>query len=300
MVITINEKPADISLENEKSLKDVISGLDTWLKKEGFFMSNALLNGKALSLDETDLGDIKIENIERLDIFAHELQELVLENVGTLYQFLFLVKSNIAEKNAENIRELRTELPYILDTMDSILGVEKGVFSEKLKTLIDIGIGQDGVPMENTEELIQYLNTILLFLENIIREKTDPAGEFVKTVKALGLSLPNIREITVLLQTGKDKEAMELIIAFTELSSKVTRLFPLLEGVDTVRIPENVGEKPLRDFYTEMNGFLSELLEAFENEDSVLIGDLLEYEIAPRIEELVTAVNTTEKREEHT
>ena len=44
----------------------------------------------------------------------------------------------------------------------------------------------------------------------------------------------------------------------------------------------------LQDFYQELNGILTELLEAFDAKDSVLIGDLMEYEVAPRLEQLQT------------
>ena len=40
-------------------------------------------------------------------------------------------------------------------------------------------------------------------------------------------------------------------------------------------------------YYNELNGFLKELIDAFQINDSVLIGDLLEYEIAPRLEGLI-------------
>ena len=39
------------------------------------------------------------------------------------------------------------------------------------------------------------------------------------------------------------------------------------------------------------NEFLKELNEAFESSDSVLIGDLLEYEIAPKLEALSELLN---------
>ena len=39
----------------------------------------------------------------------------------------------------------------------------------------------------------------------------------------------------------------------------------------------------LLDFATGLNGVLRELQGSFENRDSVLIGDLLEYEVVPRL-----------------
>ncbi len=48
-----------------------------------------------------------------------------------------------------------------------------------------------------------------------------------------------------------------------------------------------IGNKSSKEFYEELNSNLKELIEAFKTNDSVLIGDLLEYEIAPRIEMLI-------------
>ena len=298
MVITINESPADISLEHEQSLKEVIDGLDRWLKKEGFFMSGVMVNGKAVSLEDPGLTDLAVAEIQTLDIFAHELKELVLENVGTVYQYLYLLQSNITEGNTENISELLGELPFILTSIDKVLGSGDTSFSDRLKAMVDEAGFSNGVVKGEKQNLIAYLSTLILFLENLIREKTDPESEFFKTVRALHASIPGLREVTVLLQTGKDREAMETIITFSEISAKLTRLFPLVENSGAISTGSvKINGVSFGEFYSELNDFLHQLLEAFENEDSVLIGDLLEYEIAPRLESLVSAIGSfrTEK-----
>jgi hypothetical protein len=45
-----------------------------------------------------------------------------------------------------------------------------------------------------------------------------------------------------------------------------------------------IGEERANGFFADFNGILRELLGAFDTKDTVLIGDLLEYEVAPRIE----------------
>jgi len=67
-------------------------------------------------------------------------------------------------------------------------------------------------------------------------------------------------------------------VRFSELSQSLVRLVASI-------FPDNSNED-LEAFYEELNGVLSELLEAFDAKDSVLIGDLMEYEIAPRLERL--------------
>jgi hypothetical protein len=51
----------------------------------------------------------------------------------------------------------------------------------------------------------------------------------------------------------------------------------------------------------ELNGILQELVEAFQSQDTVLIGDLLEYETVPRIQEILSTAlgkNVTSGSEE--
>ena len=44
---------------------------------------------------------------------------------------------------------------------------------------------------------------------------------------------------------------------------------------------------------TELTPVLRELVAAFDAKDSVLIGDLLEYEVAPRVERLMPLLEAT-------
>jgi hypothetical protein len=64
-------------------------------------------------------------------------------------------------------------------------------------------------------------------------------------------------------------------VRFSELSQNLVRLvFTISTGKEN---------EDLQSFYRELNSVLSELLQAFETRDSVLIGDLMEYEVAPRL-----------------
>ena len=78
---------------------------------------------------------------------------------------------------------------------------------------------------------------------------------------------------------------MDSMVRFSELSQSLVRVVAsVFTSNSDVKV--DVGGMPLQDFYGELNSILEELLEAFEAKDSVLIGDLMEYEIAPRLEQL--------------
>jgi hypothetical protein len=61
------------------------------------------------------------------------------------------------------------------------------------------------------------------------------------------------------------------------------RLIPLVEASEETA---GIDVPGTRRFAEDLAPYLSELKEAFEIQDTVLIGDLLEYEVAPRLDEL--------------
>ena len=128
-------------------------------------------------------------------------------------------------------------------------------------------------------------------LQDRIHEITNPEDELKVTINQLSSLIDPMNEIPVQLQTGKDREAMQTVLRFIEASQKMIRLYPILKttsGFDMQR--KLASEETLEEFYSDFNTILHELMEAFDATDSILIGDLLEYEISPRIENLTTLI----------
>ena len=74
MNIYINEKAADITLDTEKTLGDVMSGIELWISPTGSRIRKISVNGKDVLEDE--LGEVfrkDIADIEKLDVFIRSL-----------------------------------------------------------------------------------------------------------------------------------------------------------------------------------------------------------------------------------
>lgn len=94
-----------------------------------------------------------------------------------------------------------------------------------------------------------------------------------------------IKDIPVQLQSGKDREASMLIATLAEFIGK---LFSTARLTDY--FPDDFSElrkdNALGKFFEEITPVLNDLQQAMEAKDTVLIGDLAEYEISPRLEEV--------------
>jgi hypothetical protein len=118
--------------------------------------------------------------------------------------------------------------------------------------------------------------------------------DVVSMVKELGVrftqSIPLLQEIPVLLQTGKDLKVMETINSCSLDLHNLYQLIPLLSITELPTDPD-INGIPLRDYPAELSPILKDLLGALEKKDTILVGDLSEYELAPRIEKLGAALS---------
>ncbi len=102
-----------------------------------------------------------------------------------------------------------------------------------------------------------------------------------------------LSDVSLLLQSGKDKEASAII---TELAAEVeafchsatlSALFP--ETYKSVSIEG----KDIGSFFEELAPILSDFENALADKDTVTLGDLSEYEIAPRLTSLSDAIKAS-------
>lgn len=103
---------------------------------------------------------------------------------------------------------------------------------------------------------------------------------------------PNLVEIPVLLQTGKDMRVMEIINACSSDLHNLYQILPLLPIAGISGNGPDIDGTPLGSYPSVLSPVLRDLLEALEKKDTILVGDLSEYELAPRIEKLGTVLAT--------
>ena len=146
---------------------------------------------------------------------------------------------------------------------------------------MDSVFAEGGFPLHDREKPVDpeslgaEAEAMASLLEMRRREIADPEGQAASGSVALASMAENLDDVAVKLQTGKDKAAMETIIRLTELLQAFMRPMAWISGDEDVK---KIGD--------DMTGILAELEEALKAGDTVLIGDLLEYEIKPRLIEL--------------
>ena len=271
MNITINGKPADITLDTEKTLGDVLAGIEQWVSSLGSRIREISVNGQVVQDDALSLAFGKeLTGIKKLDIALYSYRELAGEALSMLSDTCALYGSAAFD-----------ERPQISG------GWEKSAAAQFLRTDIPDMYELAGRTFAGEGLSAQGLGAVI---EERLWEITSPAQEIAGCETAVKTTAERMQELPLDIQTGKDQRAAETIQRFSGTAEKLFRLFFILKSEGLSLDAFTIDALPVRAFMDEFNTALTELSAAYENKDTVLVGDLSEYELAPRLVKFFSAL----------
>jgi len=281
MTITINGDNIDFTLEKEKTAGEIIESLSSWLEKSGMLIRGLEINSESRPLSDSEWKSIPVKSIENISMEALSLREGRIIQLETARDFFLLLETAVKSGDEEAYAELRTGFSDLKQILPHLL--DEGP-SPSILPLIEHAFARNPGHPEGVKASQAF--HIAAVLENRRKEAADPESEAVSAAESLAGMADRLEEVAVQLQTGQDKTAMETIILLTELLQKFTRALSWIDSGDKVE-----------EIINDINSILSELEGALMAGDTVLIGDLLEYEIKPRLLQLPAKFNfSTESR----
>lgn len=271
MVVTINGRTMDITLERERTLGEVLSGIETWLEGSGFSLSGLAVNGENVELGAMEAACRRqIEEIDSVDILASTWAELMQEA---------LVSTNRALE--QWIQSRAEAIPAIAAAWNASAAASFLAGRDReLHALVEAAL----------KGMAPDASAATSAVNERIMEIDDPRAELVSLASRLEPMAVSLEDLPLVLQTGKDAQAAATLADFAALASKLFRLVPLLKhrGIDLGDTP--VDGNDFRSYIEELGTALKELISAYEGGDAVLVGDLAEYELAPRLRSLANAL----------
>ncbi|MBN2738741.1 MAG: hypothetical protein JXR70_17295 [Spirochaetales bacterium] len=295
MEILINDQKLDFKLENEKTLKDIVAGIEDWLRKEDLCIT-AMRHGKTdlLAQPQNLWEELPLSDIDVLNLEIQSYSQLRYSSLSNFIDFTRSFKKAVVENNTKEIKDLIEGYPFLTEGLNLLFQPE--MFPDiyrhfaPLNTMLQDKNTEKGLAIisQNESNFLEALDGFHRILAQVLIESEEPQAALEKLTEQLSESGKAISEVAILLQTGKDKQAMEHLLFFSDVLQSLLRVFYMLKEKKHIDFLKNrIGDQSFEEFYQELNNKMRELIQAFDNNDSVLIGDLLEYEIAPQLENLV-------------
>jgi len=275
MEIRINEKTLDVNLDTEKTIGDVLTGLEQWLTNCGHRLSELNIDGACIN--------------------ASMIEKVFLREIDTV-KFIDIKTNSISELTAASLLNLLEDI----NEYEGLNFDEKAKFFEKWKESATAGF-----LYAETSDLYAFCvstfsggsmdtKTLISITEEIQREVNDPVNEIIKLQQIINDVCEKLIELPLDIQTGKDAQAAKTIQIFSAVTEKIFRIFRQLFNQGYLLVNDislsGSGTNPLNDLIIDFSKILKDLLDAYEKNDSVLVGDLTEYEASPKLKALYAAI----------
>ena len=279
MLLKINGEQVTYTLEKETRLAEVVQGVCDWLAGSGMVVTAVRAGGDdLLAQPRGEWEDRPLAGVSEMDFQAHHTGDLRLEHWQTLHAWLGML--------AEEVRAPGPELDELCATLEETLADARANPFESdgagsLEVLAGEFRGQSPAdvrrwPAERRARVLALIGGLREKIVARVREASRPAEALSASVAGLRAVLPQLSEVPVQLATGRDGPAMKTVATVAEALQTLLALVPSL--------PPHPDRQRL---FTELNGVFRDVIAAFDAKDTVLIGDLLEYEAAPRIAALL-------------
>lgn len=299
MRLSINDEEVTYSLEHERTLGEVVRGIQAWLASAGFVITGLQADGRDLLAPaggkSGPWGEDEVTAVSALAVRATHTGDIRIAHWRTAGQWLAMLEEALSHSAAAPSGSAQSgSAPSDTghDPLDALLedlprtveGFEVNPFappgSDAVGRFRAMFEGARGAHVRSwTSEKRREAAAQVQRLQGLVRKRledaTHPQEALAHGAGLLRASMGELKEVSLLLQTGRDRPAMEIIVRFVDAAQAVMELLPFL--------PPDLERSRL---FSELTPVLRELVGAFDSRDSVLIGDLLEYEVAPRLEKL--------------
>ena len=330
MKLKINNRDTEFILENEKNSFDVINSIIAWGTSQGKSITRLMLNDAKLDLENLDKAvPLPLDEINEIIVELSDINALVLESLFELQNYLSRFEKELSriinrevKLDAKSLSQLSEGIVWIQDVITKIqdlIKIEKEEVMINNRTLSSIMSDLESIKQKLSkasyrdavdiaafyiQPTIKYLKeTGVYFMKRYFMESTEteegPASILKKIrekKQELSFVIKIITDTTVSLQRGEDSVAMEKII---ELTTTLEGLVSLIYKVKSIlsldyssyqNFVENIESKN-----SETVGLLKDMVESFENNDMVRLGDILEYELVPLIQSWISVFGIIEK-----
>ncbi|MBP7262857.1 MAG: hypothetical protein KBB32_01695 [Spirochaetia bacterium] len=277
MDITVNGKPTSMA-EGAANLAEILGVVDERLEAAGLIITALSLNGAELDADRlSELAHTPADGPGTLDVRAESVSAFRTEAIRTLLALL----DSASKAGPEALPALRLAWSTYRTSFSGLHSAEELSFLDAFGTELDSGLA----------DASGSAGKLMSFFGERLSEVEDPLGSLRSASRLFAGLAPDLAEVPVRMQTGKDPEAIRTMMLTVELINKIVRVLPDVMRLSPEVAALKVGDAALADFFDGFNKILRELAGAFEAKDGVLIGDLAEYEILPRLESLFAALD---------
>ncbi len=320
MDIVIEGAKLDFQLEKENNVLEVVESIEGWLSEKYEVIEELNIDGDSVLpsekeklegklVSETDV--VEIKTLNHLEYAIHsllELQDYLVRFINRLNDDNKTEMDNDKKDeildglkwihgillNISRILHLDMNTVFVHDKPLSDIVTQNNVILVELDTYkYNLSVFEEIMDTRLKDNLIAIKEYVPKIMNNIVFRYSNPndltvehiCGNLEDVMATIRAFIPKIPGIGTNLQAGKQLEAYMDIKNVLAMMEILVGHLQKLEELLKIQYNELVVDKVnVDELNKEFNGLLQQLSVAFSNNDIVLLGDLLEYELIDKLE----------------
>ena len=177
-------------------------------------------------------------------------------------------------------------------TVGDVLKSFESTCEENDAAVIGIAVDSKQITAELfDEEAAKPLGSNTKFEFSIVT-KNDIKASFEKLSELFNELAAQMEGVPVALQSGKNAEVSESIKRLADSIEQFCHVATLASLFPDTFSTDSLNGISFKDFFAEFSPILKDFEDALQNNDTVMLGDLSEYEICPRLKEISKALQS--------
>ncbi|AHC14637.1 hypothetical protein [Salinispira pacifica] len=291
MKIIINNEEMDITLEKESTLGEIFTSLQEWLSQGGLYPLSLELDDETADIvDQSGWSGRGLESIGEFHLRAGNLNQLRQQQLMVILDYINLLIQtlNSLQNGGDSgmFTKAFSEYTHVRSALPSVLRLEEESFVNDFKRLENAKAAVESAPGDEAalNEFHNRLKDLRIILLDRLQELNKPGKELNTAITLLKNIVPGLEEAGVALQTGREREAYGLMFRISETAAKFIRIMNIL----SIDEPEIRHDEVHRDLQ-KLSEIIGEMNQAISAEDTVMLADLLEYDLQELLESLIDA-----------
>jgi hypothetical protein len=299
MEIFVNNHKLDVNLETEKTIGDIVKGVNHWVEANHKYVVSCFVDGVDYDLEKME--EVDFVKIQRIDFIIGEELDVLVSGLEELDRYVDTIGSTLIGRDSLTEKE-SNDLSEGIIWVDSIITSAKKLLKLNLDSIRPMGKGK------NVQEILEHLHKTVSHLESV-----EAIDVFLEDLRDLKLFILDLRNRTAILdldndklleivkqysenldsiknefvkinegfQSGKDQIASSILTeSIGKMNTLLTALISLRNSYPKLELEKIVvGESDLASYNQSLNECLSQIAMGLERNDLVEAGDLIEYEL---------------------
>ncbi len=327
MEILVNNEKLKFTLENETTLLDIIESVENWLNSQNAVISLINVDGKELSPEMKDkLEEINLDKVKNVSIETASPMEIALVSLHDSAVYIDRFISEI-DKGRESFLKNKNEkieginwVSDVIFTSSRILQINiSNLFNENdslEETLAFMALSVEQLENKKHDDSFFYdyfvtgmreklellKKFVPIIIEQAIFQNRETGDEFdddnilkiIKTLKTNVYSMaPTLEKISESFQSGDDVSAL---IGIKKIAGILDNLVLTLKKIEDILALDysnmEVSGKTIQETNKSLLDIITQIFNAFKDKDTVLLADLIEYELSEYFEQYKNILET--------